>query len=119
MDNHIEFEHMKYGEDKLFFFQLFGKVDDITMSTIPMYHVNRYDENKSLVQQSSMLDKANLNLEVLDRTCHMDMSSELKHMALARIIEVDFISRFLRTKTFIKSADKEKFYAVIEKVEQK
>ena len=35
------------------------------MSTIPMYHVNRYDENKSLVQQSSMLDKANLNLEVL------------------------------------------------------
>jgi hypothetical protein len=36
---------MKYGEDKLFFFQLFGKVDDITMSTIPMYHVNRYDEN--------------------------------------------------------------------------
>ena len=89
------------------------------MSTIPMYHVNRYDENKSLVQQSSMLDKANLNLEVLDRTCHMDMSSELKHMALARIIEVDFISRFLRTKTFIKSADKEKFYAVIEKVERK
>lgn len=84
-----------------------------------MYHVNRYDENKSLVQQTSMLDKANLNLEVLDRTCHMDMSSELKHMALARIIEVDFISRFLRTKTFIKSADKEKFYAVIEKVEQK
>ncbi|MCG1718368.1 glycosyltransferase family 2 protein [Staphylococcus epidermidis] len=119
MDNHIEFEHMKYGEDKLFFFQLFGKVDDITMSTIPMYHVNRYDENKSLVQQTSMLDKANLNLEVLDRTCHMDMSSELKHMALARIVEVDFISRFLRTKTFIKSADKEKFYAVIEKVEQK
>lgn len=37
-------------------------------------------------------------------------------MALARIIEVDFISRFLRTKTFIKSADKEKFYAVIEKL---
>jgi hypothetical protein len=35
MDNHIEFEHMKYGEDKLFFFQLFGKVDDITMSTYP------------------------------------------------------------------------------------
>jgi hypothetical protein len=32
MDHHIEFEHMKYGEDKLFFFQLFGKVDDITMS---------------------------------------------------------------------------------------
>ena len=62
------------------------------MSTIPMYHVNRYDENKSLVQ-TSMLDKANLNLEVLDRTCHMDMSSELKHMALARIIEVDFISK--------------------------
>lgn len=35
------------------------------------------------------------------------------------MVEVDFISRFLRTKTFIKSADKEKFYAVIEKVERK
>ena len=30
------------------------------MSTIPMYHVNRYDENKSLVQQTSMLDKSKL-----------------------------------------------------------
>jgi hypothetical protein len=48
--------HRNDLRDKLFFFQLFGKVDDITMSTIPMYHVNRYDENKSLVQQSSMLD---------------------------------------------------------------
>ena len=74
-----------------------------------MYHVNRYDENKSLVQQTSMLDKANLNLEVLDRTCHMDMSSNLSIWLLARMVEVDFISRFLRTKTFIKSADKRNF----------
>ncbi|RIO92871.1 glycosyltransferase family 2 protein [Staphylococcus haemolyticus] len=118
MENHIEFEHMKYGEDKLFFFQLFSKVENITMSTKPMYHVNRYDENKSLVQQTSMLDKASLNLAILDRTCRMDMPTQLKHMALSRMVEVDFISRFLRTKTFIKSIDKQAFYAVFDKVEQ-
>ena len=55
MENHIEFEYMKYGEDKLFFFQLFSKVEKITMSTKPMYHVNRYDENKSLVQQTILI----------------------------------------------------------------
>ena len=90
MENHIEFEYMKYGEDKLFFFQLFSKVEKITMSTKPMYHVNRYDENKSLVQQTSMLDKASLNLAILDRTCRMDMPTQLKHMALSRMVEVDF-----------------------------
>lgn len=34
------------------------------MSVAPMYHVNRYDENESLVKQTSMLDKAQLNLEI-------------------------------------------------------
>ena len=70
---------MKYGEDKLFSFSYLKKW---TISQCPQYlciNVNRYDENKSLVQQTSMLDKANLNLEVLDRTCHMDMSSNLAY----------------------------------------
>ena len=119
VDNDIQFEHMKYGEDKLFFFQLFSKVNDITMTTIPMYHVNRYDDNVSLIKQTSMLEKARLNLEILNRTCDMEMSSELKRMALSRVLEMDYIARFLRTRTFVKSPDKPAFYEIFDEVERK
>ncbi|MCI2773969.1 DUF5776 domain-containing protein [Staphylococcus petrasii] len=118
IDNQIKFEHMKYGEDKLFFVELYSKVNDITMSVAPMYHVNRYDENESLVKQTSMLDKAQLNLEITRRICNMEMDSSLKEMIMSRIVEIDFISRFLRTKTFIKSQDKQAFYDIFDELEQ-
>lgn len=118
IDNQIKFEHMKYGEDKLFFVELFSKVNDITMSVAPMYHVNRYEANESLVKQTSMLEKAQLNLEITKRICEMDMESSLKEMIMSRIVEIDFISRFLRTKTFIKSQDKQAFYDIFDELEQ-
>ncbi|MBI5973642.1 glycosyltransferase [Staphylococcus caledonicus] len=118
LDNHIQFEHMKYGEDKLFFTELISKVNDITMTTLPVYHVNRFDENVSLVKQTSVIDKGYINLEVAKRICEMDTPSTLKKMALSRVVEVDFISRLLRTKTFLKSLNREEFYTLFDKLEQ-
>ncbi|TGT92618.1 glycosyltransferase family 2 protein, partial [bacterium M00.F.Ca.ET.163.01.1.1] len=78
INNQIQFEHMKFGEDKLFFIDLISKIQNITMSTIPAYHVNRYDENQSLVKETSVVDKAYLNVNITKRICNMDISESLK-----------------------------------------
>ncbi|WP_323703717.1 glycosyltransferase family 2 protein [Mammaliicoccus sp. Dog046] len=113
----IAFEHMKFGEDKLFFTELISKVEDITMSTTPVYHVNRFDENESLVKETSVIDKAYLNKDILERVCEMELPEQLNKLALNRIIELDFFRRFLHTKTFLKSEHKEAFYELIDEVE--
>lgn len=113
----IAFEHMKYGEDKLFFTELISKVEDITMSTKPVYHVNRFDENESLVKETSVIDKAYLNKDILERVCEMDIPEQLNKLVLNRIVELDFFRRFLHTKTFLKSKRKATFYELIDEVE--
>jgi len=118
LDNHIQFEHMKFGEDKLFFIDLISKIQNITMSTTPVYHVNRYDENQSLVKETSVIDKAYLNVIITKRICAMDISESLKKMMLSRMVEVDFFRRLLHTKTFLKSDNKQTFYAIFDDVEQ-
>lgn len=118
LENQIEFEHMKFGEDKLFFIELISKIKNITMSTIPVYHVNRYDENISLVKETSVLDKAYLNQNITDRICKMDIPLALKELALSRMIEVDFFRRLLHTKTFLKSDNKQEFYSIFDEVEK-
>ncbi|MBZ8173179.1 glycosyltransferase family 2 protein [Staphylococcus cohnii] len=117
INNQIQFEHMKFGEDKLFFIDLISKIQNITMSTIPAYHVNRYDENQSLVKETSVVDKAYLNVNITKRICNMDISESLKKMMLSRMVEVDFFRRLLHTKTFLKSDDKQTFYAIFDEVE--
>lgn len=117
-DNQIKFEHMKYGEDKLFFIELYSKVNNITMSVTPMYHVNRYDANESLIQQTSVLDKAYLNLDVLKRVCDMNISPSLEKMIMARVVEMDFFARLLRTQSFLKSMNKPLYYDLFNQMEE-
>lgn len=100
INNQIQFEHMKFGEDKLFFIDLISKIQNITMSTIPAYHVNRYDENQSLVKETSVVDKAYLNVNITKRICNMDISESLKKMMLSRMVEVDFLEGCCIQKRF-------------------
>nr|WP_263314599.1 glycosyltransferase family 2 protein [Mammaliicoccus sp. Marseille-Q6498] len=116
IENNIEFEHMKYGEDKLFFIALIAKSKNITMSTIPFYHVNRFDENASLIKETSVIEKAIINKDITKRICNMNIPEVEKKLALSRMVEVDFFRRFLHTKTFLKSNKKQEFYDVFEEV---
>lgn len=117
LKNNIEFQNMKFGEDKLFFVELISKVNYVTMSTIPIYHVNRYDENISLVKETSVIEKGYLNQKITKMICEMDISLTLKKRALSRMVELDFFRRFFQTKTFIKSKNKEDFYRLFYEVE--
>ncbi|WP_411842713.1 glycosyltransferase [Salinicoccus sp. HZC-1] len=118
IDNDIKFKHMKFGEDKLFFIELISKCKNALMSTLPFHHFNRYQENVSLVKETTVLDKAGLNLEVLKQILQLDIPEAAKEQALSRMVEMDFFLRFFHTRTFLKSLEKDKFYRIFEQAKQ-
>lgn len=112
----IKFRDMKFGEDKLFFIELISNCENASMSPLPVYHINRYQENVSLVRGTTTLEKAEINFYILQELLTMDIPQSAKNQAISRMIEIDFIQRFFHTKTFLKSKEKDKFYAQFEQV---
>ena len=111
VDNHqIEFKHMKYGEDKLFFIELISKCKTASMNTIPVYHINRYKFNQSLVGETSIFEKTEYNLKVLEAVLRLDIPKQAAYNAVNRIIELDFLIRLFKRKRFIISEEKNKYY---------
>ena len=114
--HHITFKHMRYGEDKLFFIELISRCKQAAMSPLPMYHVNRYDSNASLVGETSAMEKADYNLDVLDAVLAMTLPERAKFAALSRIVEMDFISRLFVRQHFLKHGHKQAYYDVYQRV---
>lgn len=63
IDNDIKFQHMKFGEDKLFFAELISKSKSASMTTSAVYHINRYTDNVSLVKSTDVIEKSKINLK--------------------------------------------------------
>src|SRR5699024_10099563 len=116
-ENGIRFKDLKYGEDKLFFIEVISNCTKASMLPMPVYHVNRYSENTSLIKETSVLEKAEFNLLVLKEVLQLDLTDPIKNMIISRIIEVDFIRRMLYTKTFLRSSKKKEYYNIFEKLE--
>lgn len=114
--NNIKFEHMRFAEDKLFFIELISNCNSASMNPAPVYHVNRFRENKSLVKTTNVLEKAEINLSVLEKILGLEIPHSAKQQAISRIIEVDFFRRFFHTKTFLKSLEKDLFYDIFNRV---
>ena len=110
IDNQIKFQHMKFGEDKLFFAELISKCTSASMTTEATYHVNRFTDNVSLVKSTDVIEKSKINLEVLRQIVNLDIPKIAMESILSRIVEVDYMQRFLVTKTFLKSDNKEFFF---------
>lgn len=116
IDNGIYFKHMKYGEDKLFFIEVISKSKTGSMNPTPTYHVNRYTYNQSLVGQTDIIEKTNLNLTVLDEVLKLELPSEAEHQAISRIVELDYMSRLFKNNRFLKAKNKPVFYEVFDKM---
>ena len=114
----IEFEDLKFGEDKLFFVNLIARCRNASMTRTPVYHVNRQSDNASLVKETSALDKASINIEILKKILEMDLPGPARKDAITRIVEVDMIRRFFHTRTFLKSFEKERFYELFDEFER-
>ncbi|MGU3342715.1 DUF5776 domain-containing protein [Staphylococcus succinus] len=110
VNNNIEFKQLKFGEDKLFFINAIAKCKSASMNSTPIYHVNRYTENQSLVGETSIIEKTNYNLIVLKEVLKLDLPKRAEFQAISRIVEVDFISRLFNGHRFLKNNNKEDFY---------
>ena len=110
VNNNIEFKQLKFGEDKLFFINAIAKCKSASMNSTPIYHVNRYTENQSLVGETSIIEKTNYNLIVLKEILKLDLPERAEFQAISRIVEVDFISRLFNGHRFLKNNNKEDFY---------
>ncbi len=86
------------------------------MSPYASYHVNRYSDNVSLVKSTDVIEKSEINLNVLQLILQLDIPTSAMMRLISRIIEMDYIS-FLITKTFLKSENKDFFYNQFNKVE--
>ncbi|KRG09906.1 glycosyltransferase family 2 protein [Staphylococcus sp. NAM3COL9] len=108
--NKIEFKHMKFGEDKLFFIHAISKCKTASMNSTPVYHVNRYSYNQSLIGETNIIEKTHFNLLVLQEVLKLGIPKPAEFQSLSRLVEVDFISRLFNNSRFIKSENKEVFY---------
>lgn len=116
-ENGIQFEHMKYGEDKLFFTEVIAKAQSAGMNDAIVYHVNRYGANQSLISETDIFEKTFCNLEVLKKLFDLDIPETARHNAISRIIEMDYLSRLFINKRFLKSEDKQLFYDAFAEME--
>ncbi|MCD8873389.1 glycosyltransferase family 2 protein [Mammaliicoccus sciuri] len=116
INNNIEFKHMKYGEDKLFFIEAISKCNTASMNDVPVYHVNRYSENDSLVKQTDIIEKSYLNLDVLKEVLNLELHETAEYQALSRIVELDFITRLFNRKHFLNRLDKKPYYDIFDEM---
>ncbi|MCG7338731.1 DUF5776 domain-containing protein [Staphylococcus sp. ACRSN] len=112
----IKFKHLKFGEDKLFFIETISRCKSASMNTAHVYHVNRFNENQSLVTETNILEKTEDNLTVLKEILKLDLPDEAEFQAISRIIEVDFISRLYNKKRYLKSNRKSEFHRYFNEV---
>ncbi|PHK50641.1 glycosyltransferase family 2 protein [Staphylococcus edaphicus] len=118
LKNNITFKHMKYGEDKLFFIEAISKCQTASMNPAPAYHVNRYSYNQSLVGQTSIIEKTQLNLLVLEEVLKLDIPEYAEYQAISRIVEMDFMSRLFSNKRFLTAENKTAFYELFNQMER-
>ncbi|WP_412519089.1 DUF5776 domain-containing protein [Staphylococcus simulans] len=109
-EHHIDFEPMKYGEDKLFFTEVIAHAETAAMNDVVVYHVNRYGENQSLVSETDIFEKTDFNLEVLKKLLDLDIPETARKHAISRIVEMDYLSRLFMNRRFLKSTEKAQFY---------
>lgn len=76
------------------------------MTTSAVYHINRYTDNVSLVKSTDVIEKSKINLEVLRQIVNLEIPKIAMEGILSRIVEIDYMQRFLVSKTFLKSEDK-------------
>ncbi|MFQ3906353.1 glycosyltransferase family 2 protein [Staphylococcus sp. Mo2-7] len=116
IDNNIEFKHMKFGEDKLFFINAISKCKTASMNSTPVYHVNRYSYNQSLVGETNIIEKTHFNLLVLQEVLKLDIPKPTEFQSLSRLVEVDFVSRLFNNRRFVKSENKDVFYSLFQQM---
>ncbi|TYS52459.1 glycosyltransferase family 2 protein [Rossellomorea marisflavi] len=116
IENGIRFPEMKFGEDKLFFSDLFFCAKSVSTTVKPIYFVNRLEENQSsLTRSTDVLDKRRNDLEVIKYIQSKNLPLHMQKTVLTRIYEYDFLRTF-DSQLFVKSKEKEAFFEIFNDV---
>ncbi|WP_409302924.1 glycosyltransferase family 2 protein [Peribacillus sp. SCS-155] len=112
-ENEIGFPDIKFGEDKLFFSDVFFHANTVSTTTWPIYFVNRKPENSgSLTRVTDVLTKRRADLEVIRYIMEKQLPIEKEKAALTRIYEYDIVKTF-DSQLFVKSDKKEEFIDIL------
>lgn len=110
-DNNIRYPEMKYAEDKQFFIDVLVATKTISTTTNVIYYLNRLDENDaSLTKQTSIMQKMDTNIKVIDYVKAKKLDEKTEKMILNRLYEFDCITRFFNRQHFFKSKNKQAYY---------
>ena len=112
IDNKIRFPHMKFAEDKQFFIDVLTHSPTISTTKQVIYYANRLDENESsLTTKTSVMEKTDTNVQVIKYVKSKKLPVEQEKMILNRLYEFDCITRLFDRQHFLKSENKEEYFA--------
>ncbi|MYL57158.1 glycosyltransferase [Virgibacillus halodenitrificans] len=108
--NKIKFPDMKFAEDKQFFIDVITKCDTISTSKEIIYYANRYSDNKSFTTTTSIFEKTDTNISLINYVKEKKLPINIEKMILNRLYEFDCITRLFDRGHFLKSKEKNKYY---------
>ncbi|AJH77830.1 glycosyltransferase family 2 protein [Heyndrickxia coagulans] len=116
-ENKIRFPEMRFAEDKQFFIDVLINCKAISTTTVPIYYLNRLDENNgSLTKKTDITEKMESNIAVINYVIKKRLDVEKEKMILNRLYEFDSITRLFNRQHFLKSKNKSTYFNIFEEV---
>lgn len=114
-ENNIRFHEMRFGEDKLFLFQVLINCSKISTITEVIYYVNRLSSNSSsLTRTTDVLDKRAADMKIFQEVLAMNLPIEKEIVLIKRLVEYDFV-KTCDSFVFVRSDAKQEFIDFIKK----
>lgn len=108
--NNIKFPNMKFAEDKHFFIDVLTTCGTISTTDKIIYYANRYSDNKGLTTTTTIFEKTDTNIALINYVINKNLPTDIEKMALNRLYEFDCITRLFDRYHFLRSKKKEEYY---------
>lgn len=117
-DNNITFPNWKFAEDKSFFMDVILNSNTISTTDSIIYYLNRHNDNDSLTTTTTIFDKTDKNILLINYIISKKLPVEKEKAVLNRLYEFDCITRLFDRHHFLKSENKhlyfEKFKTILD-----
>ncbi|WP_079527266.1 glycosyltransferase family 2 protein [Halobacillus hunanensis] len=123
-ENKIVFPDMKFAEDKQFFIDVLTNCESISTTTEVIYYANRYKENESFTTTTSIFEKTDTNISLINYVINKGLPIDKEKIILNRLYEFDCITRLFDRYHFLRATNEnkkkyfDKFSEVLETTER-
>lgn len=106
-DNNFQFSpDLHFGEDKLFFMNVFSVAKYATTTTVVGSYINRLSQNVSIIRRTNFIQKRKSDFKIFEKALEIK-NTETKDKFLLRIVEYDLLHN-CNSHVFINLSDDEK-----------